>query len=131
MLAEAGAVAFSGYKKGAAKSASSEAASAATAEPITASPTAAPQTMVQGSPFYINKALNELAIEARRAKITLSPIDYNDLVTVVKAGATPKAAVEALASTKSPSGELAKRLGTPSDADVAASVSRKNATGSR
>lgn len=76
------------------------------------------------------KVLNELAIEARRAKVTLTPSDYGGLILKVRSGSTPAEAVAELAASKvSPAEALAKSLGTPSDSAVADALNARYAKG--
>lgn len=119
-LAMAGAMAVTGYKRGAGKAAveapvAAEAAPVAAeatgvpvdappppptspmaavpvappapAGPAAAAPDAVPAPEARVTPpFYEQKALNELAIMARRAKITLSPADYQAGLRLMKEG---------------------------------------------
>ncbi len=72
------------------------------------------------------KQINEAAIAvhrsittaAREANIELKPGDLDALKTVVRSGVPAKDAVEALKASRDPAAELAKRLGTPSDAEM-------------
>ncbi len=55
---------------------------------------------------------------AREANVELKPGDREALVKIVRSGVPAKDAVEALKASRDPAAELAKRLGTPSDAEM-------------
>jgi hypothetical protein len=67
-----------------------------------ASPTPPPVDSTTSPTFYPQKALNELAVAARRAKVKLSDQDYVMAVEAVKHGATPEEAVAAVKQTSPP-----------------------------
>lgn len=79
------------------------------------------------------RILNELALAARRAKITLSGPDYDALVATVKQGAAPADAIAGLVKTRlAPIEQLAGSsafAGLPSTADMEAAVASRNSTG--
>lgn len=84
-------------------------------------------------PMSRQQTLNELALAARRAKISLTGEDYGALQVAVRDGMTPVDAVAALAKARmSPIEQLAGSgsfAGLPSEADVAAAVAKRNSTG--
>lgn len=67
------------------------------------------------------QTMNELALAARRAKITLSPTDYKTLSKVVQEGAAPAEAVATLLEQRL----LQKLPGAMSDADVASEIANR------
>lgn len=79
------------------------------------------------------RILNELALAARRAKITLSGPDYDALVATVKQGAAPADAIAGLVKTRlTPIEQLAGSssfAGLPSTTDMEAAVASRNSTG--
>lgn len=94
---------------------------------------AEPPSQPAVKPMSRQQTLNELALAARRAKISLSGEDYGALQVAVRDGATPVEAVAALAKSRmSPIEQLAGSgsfAGLPSEADVAAAVAKRNSTG--
>lgn len=95
----------------------STSAASANAAPATATP----------PPFYPQKTLNELAILARRAGATsLTGEESKAGLDLVRAGATPHAALEKVLSERA---QATIGVGLPTDADVAARVAERNRTG--
>ncbi len=78
------------------------------------------------------QTLNELAIGARRAKIKLTGDEERAAVGMVQQGAAPPDAIKAVVEQRlaaDPAAELAKRFGSPSDAEVQAALAARVARG--
>lgn len=71
-------------------------------------------------PFYVNKALNELAIGARRAKIKLTGAEERAAVDTMRQGAAAPDAIKTILTQR-----LAALPGTMTDAEVAAERATK------
>lgn len=112
----------------AAPSAAAPIAAPAAAVPAVTQPQAAPAPTAPAPtapPFYEQKALNELAIMARRAKVTLSPADYDAGLDLMRKGARADETVAALVQQKTappvdPAAAFNERFGlkTPTEAQT-------------
>jgi hypothetical protein len=143
-LAMAAAIAVSGYKTGNAPATAAETATeaapapTATAEAGTVSPVpvAAPATATAGpaATFNQGQAMNDVRGVFRTLKVTPGPAEVNNAASMMKFGKTAAQAVARVLEQRpgidlKAAAKLAEKLGTPSEATVAARVAARNATG--
>lgn len=101
--------------------------------PVEATPEPPPAPVLLNTPIA-PKVYNELAIAARRAKVTLTGADYDRLAPLVRDGMSAAEAVAPLVKPVvpepvDPAAELAKRLGLQSDDEMFNAVAKRNVTG--
>lgn len=95
----------------------------------TQAPNAAPAPSVAApARFSQQRAINDLGMQARRAKLTLSLDQVKALVPLVEQGQTPADVIGTLIA-KDPTVALAKLPGVLSDAEVQAALDARNARG--